>query len=417
VQQFGDVALVTDYLAKPIKEYPRTPAKDVYSFIISEMEATLSILPVAGSTPDGRINQRVANHYLALVYLTRGYDTTAGGSAADFTKAITYATTTINNQALSLPFDGSTGIFWPGNEKNAEILFSVQYSSTSLATTTSGNSQASYFGTYLGGSDGATGDGMPYMNSNLQPTMRLYNLLCADPNDTRFAGTFMQELRGTGTGTSAKCSFYSYFKTAPATQNIIVYYPKPTATVADVAAWVAVSPSTRSNAIIQYAINGTTTWTTNTADKAFPCIKKFSDPSSVFSTTGSTRDIFLARLAETYLIRAEAEIKVDGEGVSARATADINVVRARAGASVITATNATIDYLMDERARELAGEYHRWLDLKRTGKLTTYVPLYNPNVPSVSYMLGTGNAYKILRPIPQDAIGLNGVTVTQNPGY
>ena len=247
--------------------------------------------------------------------------------------------------------------------------------------------------------------------------MRLYNLLCADPNDTRFAGTFMQELRGTGTGTSAKCSFYSYFKTAPATQNIIVYYPKPTATVADVAAWVAVSPSTRSNAIIQYAINGTTTWTTNTADKAFPCIKKFSDPSSVFSTTGSTRDIFLARLAETYLIRAEAEIKVDGEGVSARATADINVVRARAGASVITATNATIDYLMDERARELAGEYHRWLDLKRTGKLTTYVPLYNPNVPSVSYMLGTGNAYKILRPIPQDAIGLNGVTVTQNPGY
>jgi hypothetical protein len=412
IQQFGDVALVTDFLESPITNYPRTAAKDIYSFIISEMEAVLPTLP---ATAAGRVNQRVVNHYLALVYLTRGYDSNAGGSSADFTKAITYATAAINNQALTLDFEKD--LFWPGKEQNAEIIFSVQYSAASLASATTGNSQASYYGAYLGGSDGATGDGMPYMNTALKPTMRLYNLLCADRNDKRFGGTFMQTVYGTGTGTSAKCSFYSYFKTTPATTNVILYYPRPNDVQADVDTWKAASPATRNNATIVWSVNGTTTWQNNNLDRAFPCIKKFSDPDSPFNTTSSRRDIFLARVAETYLIRAEAEIKADGEGVSTRAASDINVVRTRAGAASITATSATISYILDERARELAGEYNRWNDLKRTGKLTELVPLYNPDVPDVSYMKGKDNQYKILRPIPQDAINLNSAIITQNPGY
>lgn len=59
-----------------------------------------------------------------------------------------------------------------------------------MANVTSGNSQASSFGAYLGGADGAVNDGMTYMNTKLKPTMRLYNLLSADANDKRFAGTF-----------------------------------------------------------------------------------------------------------------------------------------------------------------------------------------------------------------------------------
>lgn len=411
VQQFGDVALITDRLTTPVTDYPRTPASDVYTFIINEMKTALAALP---ATAANRVNQRVVNHYLSQVYLTRGYE--SYGSAADFQSAVDYATTAINNQGLTLPFDGKTGIFYPGNEKNAEILFSAQYSSTSLATVTTGNSQASFYGAYLGGSDGAINDGMPYMNTRLKPTMRLYNLLSQDPADTRFAGTFMQELYGVvATG---KCSYYSYFKKydTRSTLEVLMYYPKPGATQADVNAWIAVNSAKRSATTIKWPItNGVNSWEKNDLDKDYPCIKKFSDPDAPFNTTASRRDIFLARLAETYLIRAEAYVKLGNKQTEAKN--DINVVRSRAGATGITESSATIDYILDERAREFAGEYNRWYDLKRTGKLVQYVSTYNPDIPSESNMKGNDGSYKILRPIPQDAIGLNSATITQNPGY
>jgi len=408
VQQFGDVALATDFITAPVTSYERTPASNVYTFIIDEMKSALSALP---ATAANRVNQRVVNHYLSLVYLTRGYETF--GTPADFQSAVDYATAAINNQALTLPFDGKTGIFFPGNEKNAEIIFSVQYSSTSLANVTSGNSQASSFGAYLGGPDGAVNDGMTYMNTKLKPTMRLYNLLSADANDKRFAGTFMQELYGVVS--TGKCSFYSYFKKFDTRNDleVLMYYPKPGAVQADVDAWKAINPSKRSATTIKFP--GTNNWEKNDLDKDFPCIKKFSDPDAPFNTTASRRDIFLARLAETYLIRAEAYIKLGTKQTEAKN--DINVVRTRAGAANITEASATIDYILDERAREFAGEYNRWYDLKRTGKLVQYVSTYNPDVPSESNMKGNDGKYKILRPIPQDAIGLNSAIITQNPGY
>ncbi len=408
VQQFGDVALATEFITAPVTSYERTPASEVYTFIIDEMKTALAALP---ATAANRVNQRVVNHYLSLVYLTRGYETY--GSPSDFQSSVEYATAAINNQGLTLPFDGKTGIFFPGNEKNAEIIFAVQYSSTSLANVTSGNSQASSFGAYLGGSDGAVNDGMTYMNTKMKPTMRLYNLLSADANDKRFAGTFMQELYGVvATG---KCSFYSYFKKYDTRNDleVLMYYPKPGQTQADVDAWKAINPAKRSATTIKFP--GTNNWEKNDLDKDYPCIKKFSDPDAPFNTTASRRDIFLARLAETYLIRAEAYIKMGAKQTEAKN--DINVVRTRAGAANVTESEATIDYILDERAREFAGEYNRWYDLKRTGKLVQYVSAYNPDVPSEANMKGSDGQYKVLRPIPQDAIGLNSATVVQNPGY
>lgn len=408
VQQFGDVALSTDIITTPVTNYPRTSANKVYSFIIDEMKAALENLP---ATNANRVNKRVVNHYLSLVYLTRGYE--SFGTAADFQLSVDFATAAIASQALSLPFDGKTGIFFPGNEKNAEIIFSVQYSPTSLQSVTTANPQASFYGAYLGGSDGATGDGMPYMNTRMKPTMRLYNLLSVDASDTRFAGTFMQELYGVvATG---KCSYYSYFKKIDALkdQEVLMYYPRPGATQADVDAWKAISPTKRSAATIKWP--GTDNWQKNDLDKEYPCIKKFSDPDAPFNTQASRRDIFIARLAETYLIRAEAYIKLGNKQTDAKN--DINVVRTRASAPAITEANATIDYILDERAREFAGEYNRWYDLKRTGKLVSYVVANNPDVPNEANMKGTDGQFKVLRPIPQDAIGLNTATITQNPGY
>ena len=77
---------------------------------------------------------------------------------------------------------------------------------------------------------------------------------------------------------------------------------------------------------------------------------------------GGHGDWYIFRLAETYLLRAEAHYWNENP---AAAAADINVVRERAGASSISAADVTIDFIFDERARELFGEEPRQNELNR----------------------------------------------------
>jgi hypothetical protein len=67
---------------------------------------------------------------------------------------------------------------------------------------------------------------------------------------------------------------------------------------------------------------------------------------------------------------------------------------------------------LDERAREMMGEYNRWFDLKRTGKLVERVKKYNPWVKGQSI-----SAIHNLRPIPQSELDLSFPRMAQNPGY
>ncbi|MGV3586182.1 MAG: RagB/SusD family nutrient uptake outer membrane protein, partial [Adhaeribacter sp.] len=158
---------------------------------------------------------------------------------------------------------------------------------------------------------------------------------------------------------------------------------------------------------------------------ATPAIKKFDDPKAAFGNPTSTRDIFLARLGETYLIAAEAHFKL---GDNATASQRINEVRKRAAKTgtpdqmAITAADVNINFILDERARELAGEYHRWFDLKRTGTLVERTRLYNRDIRNwfnrgINPFEGAGGALKVLRPIPSRALILNEGDFAQNPGY
>ena len=117
-----------------------------------------------------------------------------------------------------------------------------------------------------------------------------------------------------------------------------------------------------------------------------------------------------------YLIRAEAQLAL---GNPAGAATAINVLRTRAtlpGHSAqmqVTPAQMTLDFILDERARELAGEQLRWFDLKRTGKLVERVKAHNPD--AAPYI----QPFHQLRPIPQrqiDAVS-NRDVFTQNPGY
>lgn len=127
------------------------------------------------------------------------------------------------------------------------------------------------------------------------------------------------------------------------------------------------------------------------------------------SAGGTQRDMYYLRLSETYLVRAEAYF---GKGSKDLAAADINVVRARALTTDVAPTDVNLDYILDERARELALEEQRSLTLRRVGKYVERVKKYNP-------LTGASALPKHeLWPSPQKDIeaNING-KLEQNPEY
>lgn len=176
----------------------------------------------------------------------------------------------------------------------------------------------------------------------------------------------------------------------------------------------------------------------------FPHYKLFvPDPLRV-KPDGGHGDWYVYRVAETYLLRAEAYFWKGNLGLAAD---DINVVRRRAEADEITATDVDIDYILDERARELYYEEGRKTELTRiayifakTGETAyngkTYsldnfstdnfwydrimevTDFYNKGAKTIHGDEYTMSPYHVLWPIPASAINANtqGI-INQNEGY
>ncbi|HEY8661350.1 MAG TPA: RagB/SusD family nutrient uptake outer membrane protein [Hanamia sp.] len=156
----------------------------------------------------------------------------------------------------------------------------------------------------------------------------------------------------------------------------------------------------------------------DTCQYIFPYFMKFVDPVHHFTDPASAgagnnhKDIYGIRLAETLLLRAEAYVHLNNLDAAA---SDINAIRERANATPVIPGDVNLDYILDERARELYGEEWRSITLRRMGKLVERVKLYNnnPKFPGANIQ-----NYNILYPIPQQQIDLNiGAKMEQNPGY
>lgn len=120
-------------------------------------------------------------------------------------------------------------------------------------------------------------------------------------------------------------------------------------------------------------------------------------------------DWYYMRVAETYLLRAEAKLD---KGDIPGATDDINVIRNRAGAIPVTSDKVNIDYILDERMRELNYEENRRVTLCRLGLL------YDRTVKGNPFSGATIKPYNNLMPIPYSEIERNtGAVLEQNPGY
>jgi hypothetical protein len=116
------------------------------------------------------------------------------------------------------------------------------------------------------------------------------------------------------------------------------------------------------------------------------------------------------------LLRAEARLR---KGDKAGAVADINTIRGRVKAPLISETNATIDYILDERARELYGEERRWNTLLRMGGNVPNDRITKNGLWIVTYKAWSGTLWSnFLFPIPQSVIDSNlDAKIEQNPGW
>lgn len=125
---------------------------------------------------------------------------------------------------------------------------------------------------------------------------------------------------------------------------------------------------------------------------------------------GYVRDFYLIRLPETYFLRAEAYL---AKGQKDLAAADLNAVRSRSLATPVSAADVTIDYILDERARELYGEEFRVLTLGRLGLIYDRTKRYGSDASQASVQ-----QFNNLLPVPQTSIDRNvGAKIAQNPGY
>lgn len=122
------------------------------------------------------------------------------------------------------------------------------------------------------------------------------------------------------------------------------------------------------------------------------------------NSTTSIDPSYVIRIAELYLIRAEARAQQNNLLGNNSASSDLNIIRDRAGVAPTTATTQG-DLLLaieNENSVEFAFEAHRWFDLTRTGRAGTVLGITNPN--------------RFLFPIPLSDV-LSDPDVTQNPGY
>lgn len=406
VQQFGGVPLMKERVSGILESVERASTLDTYNFIITELQSLVDGDDLVAEATDGTFNKRAANHYLAKAYLSRGYIT---NDKQDFINAVSAANAAGAGQTLTTEY---STLFSNDGEGNSEVLLSVAYDLTTVEDKESGNKQQAHFGSYLNNAS----DGHKYTSSTLTPTLWMHEVFNEDTDspaqDKRYEATFMTELRQ---------SYWDFYDAAKKDVSPVKYYYCPSWKLENVDAWRAELPSRTDAVVIELLPEGknyngvVTSYEAKMEEDIFglPCFRKFDDienGKNVFSTTSSMRDIYLARLAETNLIAAEACIKSDN---LSDALKYVNIVRARANATLAKENEMSIDYILNERARELAGENHRWADLVRTGKLAEYVEKHNPDVSEGQI---TDKFY--LRPIPLSAIELNpALKGHQNEGW
>ncbi len=473
-QHFGSVPYITQYINSADKNFPRTPLNEIYTAVIDDLTDLYNNSSLAAQSHEGKASKQAVAALLAKVYLAAGWDLdTSLGSAAEgsytvnntsnFSQAASWAEKAINGISLTMSFEQKWS---PFNEGNEEEIFSIQYERTGFPgdIIDGGHAMSGAFGGYYGAYDASGIKGSSSEDCQSQKSMYLF-----EKGDTRYAATYMMVMYNAtkdasnipAWGTEGYYAYYNCTAAELAKMPICKVYFPYYYTEAEVQAWIDEHQSQLiadkdkyANADVRISLltlpqvttwtyvqdnNGNAKWAKNkvsisdynaqTSNGA--CVKKFDDAAADFTNKSNDyRDIVLFHVSDMYLIAAEAYLMA---GQSSQALDKINAVRGRAGLPALASFSAyqpeytttgsftikDIDLILDERARELYAEGHRWMDLRRTKQLVRYNIQFSEYISSEAAMANNKGEIKWYRPIPANEISANtGISIEdQNPGY
>jgi hypothetical protein len=410
---FGGVPIELNELSGPRYDYVRATRDEVYQQSKKDLQQAIGLLKNINEVSDGVVNKQIAQHILAEVLI----------SLKDYDGAIASASSVINYSGVSLmlsrfgrrantPGDVYRDLFEYNNQNystgNHEGLLVIQTALNNLTavgdqtawaivpslgglrmveTTTNTKKNVLYNGNFV---DSISSNGVGW----IRPTSHFFYEIWT-PGDIRNSSyNIVRDIRISGVGSTSPDYGKWYVKdgyknkTLPADfrDTIRSFYPvirKASPSAGDFVA--AAGPAVITN-------------TTN--------------PFGGFLLNGASRlfmQKYMARVAETYLLRAEAYL---GKSQLQNAANDINVLRIRANATPATAAEMNMDYILDERLRELYLEEFRAVTLTRLGLLYDRDKRYNPKSGL------TIEPYHNLWPIPSTEITQNtGAVLKQNDQY
>jgi hypothetical protein len=350
---FGNPPFVTEN--DPIGSFlpPQTNRTDLFSYVESELRAIDSTMVEPGQNEYGRADRAAVWALLARLYLNS--EVYLGEGRGRYTDAITYASQVINSGYTLSP--NYRNLFLANNNSNnREIILPINY------------------------------DGIRTQNWG-GTTFIINASINADMNPPAFG----VPNGGWGGMRSTKNLPLKFGDYSGNTDKRAMFYGT------------------------NLEITDPLVFTQGLAVTKFKNITSTGQPAPSANGTWTSTDFPLFRLGEMYLVYAEAVLRGGAGGSNATALQYVNALRTRAfGNTSGNVGSIDLDFILDERARELYWEAHRRTDLVRYNRFTTatYLWPYKGGVPT-----GTGvNAQYNVFPIPATDIIAN-PNLTQNPGY
>ena len=417
---YGGVPLVLEEIQTPKTDFVRASRADVYTQAINDLKFAAANLPDIAAVKDGEISNVAAYHLLAEVYNT----------TKDYQNAVNAATSVINNPAMALmtarfgtrksvtPGDVYWDMFQRGNQNrksgNKESIWVIQ-----IETDVPGGGGSTTGGAQFGVYSAERVHAPLFRDFKINGTA-VFNWPMGDYTGGRGVGFlapsywFSDSVWQSDFNNDIRNANNNFVRSVVGTNPASPYYGQTISTI---------NPPANATGVGGAIVKGK--W-----DRAFyPYQSKASQPydypTSLYANPNSTDpvqkylvkagaggtyiDQYLMRLAETYLLRAEAYVGLNN---TTAAAADLNVVRARSSASAVLPAKVNIDYILDERLRELGIEEKRMLTLMRLGKWVERTRKCNP-----FYGVQMKDNFN-LWPIPFQEIERNNKAVLeQNPGY